>query len=91
MPATGRLYHFLHRMLRTAFPIAGTTLPGEVVGDGDLGSGVVGKVALPHPFYFKVQEEASSNSVSTMSAGARQSPRNSCSAPAELVRTGSFA
>ncbi len=35
----------------------------DVVGDVDPGFSVVGIVALPYPFHFKIQEEAFSNSV----------------------------
>ena len=37
--------------------------PDDVVGDINPGFGLGGIVALPHPFHFKIQEEAFSNSV----------------------------
>jgi hypothetical protein len=35
----------------------------DVVNDGGPGFGVIGIVALSHPFHFKVQKEAFGNSV----------------------------
>ena len=53
----------------------------DVVGDVDPGFGVVGIVALPHPFHFEVQEEAFSNR-----DGTALSPDGGCHSSGDLLR-----